>query len=131
MTRPLTTSACWSAAWSGSGSVWSCTAAPWRGPPSWRRQEGGEPGPRGHDAAGADDYADDGETVRLMDPDAAAAAVLVDDDDISLWTTDGLENGDGDEYRDSEEEGAGFTNGHGKFVDEEATIGLQNGTTRK
>ena len=50
---------------------------------------------------GAGDYADseEEEDARLMDPNDADAAALMDDDDISLWdNTDGVEGGG---YRDS------------------------------
>ncbi len=86
------------------------------------------------DREDAADYADEGgEATRLMDPDDADAAALMDDDDISLWTADGFEDGSST-YKDSEEEGAEaavFARGDGKFVDEEASIGLQPARTKR
>ncbi|POS80884.1 hypothetical protein DHEL01_v200703 [Diaporthe helianthi] len=82
------------------------------------REEAQAGRPLGGRAAGAE-YADDdagegGEDARLMDPNDAAA-LMVDDDDISLWDAVGegqFEDGDASErrYRDDEE----AVGGHGK-----------------
>ncbi|KUI54066.1 Golgi apparatus membrane protein tvp38 [Cytospora mali] len=61
----------------------------------------------------ADDGVEGGEGARLMDPNDAAA-LMVDDDDISLWDTAGDDGGFVDE------EGG---DGHGRYRDEEEAVG--------
>ncbi|ROW16221.1 hypothetical protein VPNG_01953 [Cytospora leucostoma] len=69
---------------------------------------------------GSGEYVDDGlveggEDVALMDP-GDAAALMVDDDDISLWDTAGDDGG-------FEEEEDAAAQGHGRYRDEEEALG--------
>lgn len=66
----------------------------------------------------ADDAAEGGEDARLMDPNDAAA-LMVDDDDISLWDTAGDDGGFGDD-----------DDGLGRYRDEEEAVG-GNGKDRE
>lgn len=79
--------------------------------------EGGRPlDGRGAGAAGVDDeLVEGGEDVALMDP-GDAAALMVDDDDISLWDTAGDDGG-------FEEEEDATAQGHGRYRDEEEALG--------
>lgn len=63
----------------------------------------------------ADDGVEGGEDARLMDP-GDAAALMVDDDDISLWDT----AGDGGGFEDDDDD---VVDGHGRYRDEEEAVG--------
>lgn len=87
---------------------------------------GGRPLEEGGRALGGrrGDYADeDGEGARLMDPNEAAA-LMVDDDDISLWDAAGDED-------EAEEEGQGRGRADGRYKDEEEAVGGGGGGIRK
>ncbi|KAK7745278.1 Tlg2-vesicle protein [Cytospora paraplurivora] len=86
--------------------------------------EGGRPldgrGAGGVGGGGGGEYVDDGlveggEDVALMDP-GDAAALMVDDDDISLWDTAGDDGG-------FEEEEDATAQGHSRYRDEEEALG--------